>query len=58
MRAVGLALDGRPPPCVSAWTGLRAAVEPVLVSRAERAGGRAGRSLGALVDLVRRVVRR
>lgn len=39
LMAVRSALEGRPPPCTSALTGLRAAVEPVVLSRVERSLG-------------------
>jgi hypothetical protein len=35
MRAVRAALEGRPPPCTSLMTGIRSAIEPVLLSRVE-----------------------
>ena len=40
--AARLALEGRPLPCVGVATGVRGAVEPVVISRAERTAG-AGR---------------
>ncbi len=50
MRAVRLALEGRPPPCVSLGEGLRGAVEPLLVTRLEQGVGRVGAGLGRGVD--------
>lgn len=58
MRAVQLALDGRAPPCVSAWTGLRAALEPVLIAHGEHGLGHLGHAAGTLADLVETVARR
>jgi Peptidase family M23 len=39
LRAVRAALEGRPPPCTGVGDGLRGAVMPVLISRAERGLG-------------------
>ena len=50
MRAVRLALENRPPPCVSLVQGLRGAVEPLLITRLEHGVGRAGAALGRGVD--------
>jgi hypothetical protein len=52
--AVRLALEGRPPPCVGLVDGVRGAVEPVLISRAERTAGEIGRAAGSAVDRVER----
>jgi hypothetical protein len=43
MDAARLALEGRAPPCVGVVDGLRGAVEPVLISRAEHLVGEVGR---------------
>jgi hypothetical protein len=52
MRAVRLALEGRPPPCISLAQGLRGAVEPLVITRLEQGighvGGAAGRGIDAL----------
>jgi pimeloyl-ACP methyl ester carboxylesterase len=47
-----LALELRPLPCVGVATGVRGAVEPVLISRAEDVAGRAGGALGRGFDLL------
>jgi hypothetical protein len=41
LRAVRAALEGRPLPCVSLTTALRAAVSPVLITRVEHSLGSA-----------------
>ena len=48
--AVRLALEGRGAPCIGLVDGVRGAVEPVLVSRAERVAGEAGRAAGRVAD--------
>jgi triacylglycerol esterase/lipase EstA (alpha/beta hydrolase family) len=48
--AVRLALEGRGVPCVGVATGVRAAIEPVVISRAEHTAGAAGRVVGDAVD--------
>jgi hypothetical protein len=50
MRAVRLALEGRPPPCVPLAQGLRGAVEPLLVTRLEHGVGSGGAAIGRGVD--------
>jgi hypothetical protein len=52
MDAARLTLEGRGLPCVGVVDGLRGAVEPVLVSRAERVGGEVGARAGRLLDAV------
>ncbi len=44
--AARLALEDRPPPCVGVVTGIRGAVEPVLISRAEHTVGAAAQVAG------------
>ncbi len=48
--ATRLALEQRGLPCVSAATGVRGAVEPVVISRAEHAAGAVGRAVGWASD--------
>ena len=50
MRAVRLALEGRPPACVPLAEGIRGAVEPLLIARLEHGVGRAGAAVGRGVD--------
>jgi hypothetical protein len=50
--AARLALEGRDPPCVGFGDGVRGAVEPVIVSRAERIGGEVGARAGQVLDAV------
>lgn len=55
LAATRRALEGRPLPCVRAGDGIRGAVEPVVVSRAEHTLGDAGRRIGQAVDAARDV---
>ena len=48
--AARLALEDRPLPCIGIATGVRGAVEPVLISRAERTAGEVGAAAGAASD--------
>ncbi len=48
--AARLALEGRSMPCVGVAAGVRGAVEPVLISRAEHTVGEVGGALGATAD--------
>ena len=48
--ATRLALERRSLPCVGLVDGVRAAVEPVLISRAERTAGEVGGAAGAAFD--------
>ncbi len=48
-----LALEHRPPPCVGVVDGVRGAVEPVVISRAEHTAGEAARAAAQLADTVR-----
>jgi triacylglycerol esterase/lipase EstA (alpha/beta hydrolase family) len=48
--AVRHALEGRSPPCVGIVAGGRAAVAPVVISRAERTAGQVGGAAGAAFD--------
>lgn len=48
--AARLALEDRPLPCVDVVTGVRGAVEPVVISRAEHTAGDAGRLAGQAAD--------
>jgi len=50
LAAARLALEGRPPPCVGVVAGVRQAIEPVVVTRVERAVGVAGQAAGAVAD--------
>ncbi len=50
--AVRLALEGRGVPCVGIATGVRGAIEPVLISRAEHAAGVVAGAAGDAVDAV------
>ncbi len=45
-----LALEQRPLPCVGLVDGVRGAVEPVVISRAEHTAGDLGHAAGALTD--------
>ncbi len=53
MRAVRLALEQRPPPCVSLAQGLRGAVEPLLITRLEHGVGHAGGAIGRGADALK-----
>jgi triacylglycerol esterase/lipase EstA (alpha/beta hydrolase family) len=48
--AIRLALEGRGVPCVGVATGVRGAIEPVLISRAEHTAGAVGGAVGDAVD--------
>lgn len=48
--AARLALEGRSLPCIGIAAGVRGAIEPVLISRAERTAGAAGAALGSASD--------
>ena len=48
--AIRLALEGRGLPCVGLATGVRGAIEPVVISRAEHAAGAIGGAVGDAVD--------
>lgn len=48
--AVRLALEGRGVPCVGVATGVRGAIEPVVISRAEHTAGVVGGVIGDAVD--------
>jgi len=50
MSAVRLALEGRPPPCISFPQAVRDAIEPIVITRAEHGIGHAGGALGGAVD--------
>jgi hypothetical protein len=50
--AVRLALEGLGAPCVGIVDGVRGAVEPVVISRAERTGGSVGRTVGRAADAI------
>jgi hypothetical protein len=50
MSAVRLALEGRPPPCVSFPEGVRDAIEPVVITRTEHVIARAGAAAGRAAD--------
>lgn len=50
--AARLALELRPLPCVGIATGVRGAVEPVLISRGERSAGQIGGALAHASDLL------
>jgi hypothetical protein len=50
MSAVRLALEGRPPPCVSFPEGVRDAIEPVVIRRTERVIAHAGAAVGHAAD--------
>ena len=50
LRAVRLALEGRPPPCVSLAEGIRGAAEPLLITRLEHGVGHAGATVGHGID--------
>jgi hypothetical protein len=45
-----LALEHRPLPCISVVEGVRGAVEPVVISRAERSVGELGRAAAQITD--------
>lgn len=53
VRAVGLALEGRAPPCAGLITHLRAGVVSEVVTEVEHDLGTAGRALGEAVDAAR-----
>jgi triacylglycerol esterase/lipase EstA (alpha/beta hydrolase family) len=50
LAAVRLALEGRGLPCVGVATGVRGAIEPVVISRAEHTAGAIGGAVGDAVD--------
>jgi hypothetical protein len=50
--AIRLALEGRGLPCVGVATGVRGAIEPVVISRAEHTAGAVGGAVGDAVDAV------
>lgn len=50
LTVVRLALEHRPLPCVSVVDGVRGAVEPVVISRAERSVGELGRAAAQITD--------
>lgn len=52
--AVRLALEGRGLPCVGVATGIRGAIEPVLISRAEHTAGELGGAAGDAADVISR----
>ena len=54
---VRLALEHRPLPCVSVVDGVRGAVEPVVISRAERSVGELGRAAARITDALSAPVR-
>lgn len=57
LAAVRLALEGRPPPCTSWLTGLRGAIEPVVITRVEHELGSVGARAGRIVDAMARAAR-
>jgi hypothetical protein len=52
MDATRLALEGRGPPCVGVVDGVRGAVEPVVIARAERVAGEVGARAGQVLDAI------
>jgi hypothetical protein len=50
--AARLALEDRPLPCVGIGTGIRGAIEPVLISRAEHTAGAVGAAVGRGADVL------
>ncbi len=52
LAAVRLALEGRPPPCPTAATAVRGALEPLVITRLEHVAGAVAGAAGQLADRI------